>query len=276
MQRVVTAVVIVGALLAALLLLPPLALVVFFGVIVLMGSWEWADFCGFGTPQRVVYVLVTGTLMVITGWFAGIYGGAVDIDVVKEVLRAGVLWWAVSLLWVMSYPRSAVIWRPAPVRALLGLLALVPAWLAVCFLRSYEHGIWLIIFAIALVAVADIAAYFSGRAWGRRKLAPAVSPGKSWAGFWGGFVASVTTAALIWSLWPGGAPITLGPMMAIAAFTALASVLGDLVESMLKRERGIKDSGSILPGHGGVMDRLDGMAAALPVFALGVILAQWR
>ncbi len=275
-DRIITAIVMVCGLLAALLLLPPLGLMLFFFLIVLAGSWEWADLSGYSGAGRPLYVIVFALLMAATGYFTGVITGSVNTDIVKEVLRAGVLWWSLALLWVMSYPRSAALWRPAPLRALLGFLVLIPAWLAVSYLRGFDNGVWLILFALALVVCADVAAYFSGKAWGKAKLAPAVSPGKSWAGFWGGFVATVALAALLWRLWPGGAPITLLPMLVIAAFTALASVLGDLVESMLKRERGIKDSGSILPGHGGIMDRLDGMAAALPVFALGIILSGWQ
>ncbi|MBL4827597.1 MAG: phosphatidate cytidylyltransferase [Spongiibacteraceae bacterium] len=126
---------------------------------------------------------------------------------------------------------------------------------------------------IVLVASADIGAFFVGRAWGKAKLAPSVSPGKSWAGFWGGLVCSTVLATLIWLWLP--IHVALFKVLAIAAITSLASVLGDLLESMVKRERGVKDSGVVLPGHGGMMDRLDSLSAASPVFTLCLILTGW-
>jgi phosphatidate cytidylyltransferase len=129
---------------------------------------------------------------------------------------------------------------------------------------------------VALVAIADIGAYFFGRRFGKAKLAPAVSPGKSWAGFWGGLACSVSFMAALWYFWPGGMPVGLPAMLVLAAITSLASVLGDLLESMVKRHRGIKDSSQLLPGHGGVMDRVDSLTAASPVFALGLMSVGWQ
>jgi phosphatidate cytidylyltransferase len=127
-------------------------------------------------------------------------------------------------------------------------------------------------FLLTLVASADIGAYFAGTNFGKRKLAPAVSPGKSWEGFAGGLVASVLFAFAMWSLlWEQQIPLLT--LLIIAALTMVASVVGDLLESMLKRYRGIKDSGNLLPGHGGILDRFDSISAAAPVFALGLLLA---
>ena len=156
----------------------------------------------------------------------------------------------------------------------MGVMTLVPAWVAVIYLRQHEHGIELIFIMVAIVAAADIGAYFSGKAWGKSKLAVAVSPGKSWAGFWGGLVSSVSVVVVLWLIFDGGRHGLLA-VVATVVVTALASVLGDLLESMVKRQQGIKDSGRILPGHGGMMDRLDSMTAAAPVFALCLLLAGW-
>jgi phosphatidate cytidylyltransferase len=129
---------------------------------------------------------------------------------------------------------------------------------------------------VAVVAAADIGAYFSGRAWGRHKLAPKVSPAKTWEGFWGGLMAVALAAVLLWSLLPvQAAHISLAAVLAVTLTTALASVVGDLSVSMVKRQSGAKDSGSLLPGHGGVLDRLDSLCGAAPVFALGLLLAGW-
>ena len=156
----------------------------------------------------------------------------------------------------------------------MGLLVLVPTWFALMALRLHSNGVGLIFVLIALVTAADIGAYFTGKAWGKAKLAPNVSPGKSWAGFWGGLVTSALLALSLWWLLDGGQHSGLA-VMAIAVATSLASVLGDLLESMVKREQGVKDSGRILPGHGGMLDRLDSMTAAAPVFALCLLLAGW-
>ena len=156
---------------------------------------------------------------------------------------------------------------------MMGMFTLLPAWLALVYLSYHQYSISLILILVALVASADIGAYFVGRHWGRAKLAPLVSPGKSWAGFWGGLGSSSLLAYVLWLL----LPVELGllPVLAIALATSLASVLGDLVESMVKRQQGVKDSGVILPGHGGMMDRLDSLTAAAPVFSLCLILAGW-
>jgi phosphatidate cytidylyltransferase len=198
----------------------------------------------------------------------------VQADRLQDLIGLGCLWWAIALLWVKSYPASAVIWQSTSMRMLMGFLTLVPAWLALVYLRLHDDGQALIFMLIALVASADIGAYFTGRAGGKEKVAPAVSPGKSWAGFWGGLTCSAGLAAVFW-LFLSGPQQGLLAAMAIAIVTALASVLGDLLESMVKRQQGVKDSGRILPGHGGMLDRLDSITAAAPVFALGLMLAGW-
>ena len=157
---------------------------------------------------------------------------------------------------------------------LMGALVLLPPWLSVVYLLSYDIGRLLLLGMVVVVAFADIGAYFAGKRFGRRKLAPAVSPGKSWEGFWGGFLLCQLTAVAASLLLPIP-QLSLVGLMAIVACSSLASVLGDLVESMVKRHRGVKDSGVLLPGHGGFLDRIDGITAAAPVFALGLILAGW-
>ncbi|CAA0083432.1 phosphatidate cytidylyltransferase [Zhongshania aliphaticivorans] len=278
-QRIITAVVIVLALLAALAYLSMPVLSVVFGFIVLLGAWEWSDLSGFSSKvSRFTYVLVCAALMVAAAWKTNLF---VDVDQseVKEIVIAASLWWAIALLWVKSYPLSAGLWGSLWMRGLIGLLVLVPAWLALCYLRSLDGGVWFILSVIALVASADIGAYFVGRAFGKAKLAPAVSPGKSWAGFWGGLTTTVLLSALLWVLLakmsPDAIPTGLVPLLCLVTVTVLASVLGDLLESMVKRHRGIKDSGQLLPGHGGIMDRIDSITAAAPVFALGLMATGW-
>jgi phosphatidate cytidylyltransferase len=161
-------------------------------------------------------------------------------------------------------------------RSVMGLLILAPAWLAAVFLLSYPRGGLLVVVMVLMVATADIGAYFSGKAWGQHKLAEKVSPAKTWEGFWGGMAACALLALLLWYLLPDrAAHIGLASVLAVTLSTALASVVGDLSVSMVKRESGVKDSGSLLPGHGGVLDRLDSICGAAPVFALGLVLAGW-
>ena len=275
-ERIITAVIIVAGLLLALFYLPPLVLMAVFALLVLMGGWEWANLSGYESRGgRSFYTVLLAGGLACAGYFSGLFTGELNVGISKEILRAGCTWWAIALLLVKFYPGSSSLWGAGPVRALIGFLILVPAWLAISLLRVVDDGIWVIIVAILLVVAADVGAYFAGRAFGKAKLAPKVSPGKSWAGFWGGLSLSLAIAVLIAFSWPGGLPIAPQAMLLLAAFTVLASVLGDLTESMVKRHRGIKDSGDLLPGHGGVMDRLDSLSAALPVFALGLILSGW-
>jgi phosphatidate cytidylyltransferase len=274
-QRIITAAVIVLVLSAALAYLSAPLLAVFFGVAVLMAAWEWAGMCSIIKPiGRAAYVLLCLLLMIAVYWRTGLFGEH-NAEAIREIFLVAGLWWAIALLWVKSYPQSAGLWGSKPMRGLIGVLVLVPAWLALSYLRSLDNGVWMILMVVSIVVAADVGAYFSGRRFGKAKLAVAVSPGKSWAGFWGGLFCSVSLMALLWTFWPGGMPVALLPMLCIGLITALASVLGDLLESMVKRHRGIKDSGHLLPGHGGIMDRIDSITAAAPVFSLGLMAAGW-
>ena len=167
---------------------------------------------------------------------------------------------------------SAVLWSRRWVLALVGWLILIPAWAALLYLHGLKHGNWLIVLVVAIVITADVGAYFSGKVLGKNKLAPIISPGKSWEGFCGGLIATAFLAlSVAWMLdfsqWI--------QLVTVIVLVALASIVGDLVESMAKRNRGIKDSGSMLPGHGGFLDRLDSLTAAVPVFALIIISSDW-
>lgn len=275
-QRVITAVVLALLVSGGILLLPLQGLALLFSVLVLCGAWEWAGMSGLDKlAAKLFYTLCSALLIGLGAWYSGLVDGVMLEMASRDIFGLACVWWSIALLWVMSYPASAGLWGSTLSRCVMGWLVLVPAVLALVYLRQLEGGTALIFILIALVASADIGAYFSGRAWGKAKLAPMVSPGKSWAGFWGGLVASSIFVVLVWALW-GQQIIALPAALAIAVCSSLASVLGDLLESMLKRHQGIKDSGSILPGHGGMMDRLDSITAAAPVFALGIILAGWR
>lgn len=274
-QRVITACIMALVVVAALLWLPPRWLIGLFGVATLGALWEWSDLAGMrNLALRVLYCVLAAGAMIGLLAAARLLAEVPRLWLVSQVLGIAGLWWLLALYWVRAFPAGTARWSPPPVRAAMGWLTLLPAWFAFAWLRLQDGGEWLILFLLVLVSAADIGAYFSGRALGRRKLAPDVSPGKSWEGFWGGLVSALLVALLIWLLRPVHG-LSLAALLAVAAATVLASVLGDLLESMIKRQRGVKDSSALLPGHGGLMDRLDSVSAAAPVFALGLLLAQW-
>ena len=200
------------------------------------------------------------------GWLSHDSGPAATL-----MLLPALVFWMWALWVVIRFPRPLPWGRRGWFMALLGVLALVLPWLAVVILHgSGEQGpIWVLVMMI-VIWTADSTAYFAGRRWGRRKLAPAVSPGKTWEGLWGALVVvSLGLCGLAW--WLGEGLVTGLSLLLLGLIVTLASVLGDLFESVLKRTRGVKDSGNLLPGHGGMLDRIDGFTAAAPLFTLGIL-----
>jgi phosphatidate cytidylyltransferase len=274
-QRIITALVLAAGLLSALIYLPLPPLAAVLGGVVAIAAWEWSALIGLKAVwSRGLYALLCiGGMWLL--WDHCELGGEALLVHVQPVLGLACLWWAIALLWVKGFPGSAVIWGNTVMLSLMGLLVLLPPWLAVVYLLGYDNGRLLLLAMVVVVAFADIGAYFTGKRWGRRKLAYEVSPGKSWEGFWGGMCVCMGLA-LVAGLLLDLPELSVPGMVAIVACTALASVLGDLLESMVKRHRGVKDSGVLLPGHGGFLDRIDGITAGAPVFALGLILAGWQ
>lgn len=276
-QRVITALVMAGLFLASVLFLPYKALAVFFGALVLAGGWEWSRLAGWQAPlARGGFVLLLLAALVLL-FFHCQLDTQPTRESVQPVLGLACLWWSFALLWVKSYPGSATIWSHRVMRSIMGLLILAPAWTAAMYLLSYPRGGLLMVMLVLVVAAADVGAYFAGKSLGKHKMAPAVSPAKTWEGFWGGALTVAVVGLLIWYFLPvRAAHISLPAVLAVVLITSMASVVGDLTVSMVKRESGTKDSGSLLPGHGGVLDRLDSLSGAAPVFALGLLLAGWR
>jgi len=274
-QRVITALVLTLIFLASLFWLPIPLFAVFSAVIVLLAAWEWSNMAGFIRLRgRFAYVFAIAVLLALVAIYLNIITFtrdpfeplimAVSAERYRGLLVLGVGWWALALLWVQGYPSSALLWSHRPVRALMGALVLIPTWIALTYVRAQPEGAWLVLMIVTVVAMADIGGYFVGRRYGRHKLAVNVSPGKTWQGFAGGVAANLCLALVLWL----GTSFSLTVVLLLVIPTSLVSVLGDLLESMVKRERGIKDSGGLLPGHGGVLDRVDGLTAAAPVFAL--------
>ena len=256
-QRVLSALAMAVTLLLVLFALPPLATLLLITLVVLAAAWECAGLWrGEGLSARVIAVLVIAALLPLVWRVSASPAG------LRAILRFATLWWSFALLWLLAAPQRVP--RLAP--AVVGLCALLPAWAALIHLRGVvPHGAGWLLLALAIVFAADTGAYFAGRGFGRVKLAPLVSPGKTWEGVCGGVLLAVLVAAI------GGRFLGI-PVTAMTLSAALGaagfSVVGDLTESMLKRHAGVKDSGSLLPGHGGVLDRVDSLCAGVPVLLL--------
>jgi phosphatidate cytidylyltransferase len=275
-QRIITALIMLSVFLAAVVFLPLPGLAVLFAIVVALGCWEWSRLAGWeATHSRVIYVLVLLFAMAALYQYCQL-GNSPSQAQVQPFLGLACLWWSIGLLWLKSYPASGAIWGNVAMRSLMGLLVLVPAWMSAVFLLSFPKGGMLMVMMIVVTATADVGAYFTGKNLGKHKLAPKVSPAKTWEGFWGGIFCTLLLAVLVWYWLPVRfAHVGLTAVITVFVATALASVVGDLVVSMVKRESGVKDSGKLLPGHGGVLDRLDSICGAAPVFALGLLLAGW-
>ena len=283
-QRLITALILLFLFLGTLFAQSPLVFMAFCGVAILIAAWEWAGFAELqSVAQKVAYVAVMALACIDVAWISGAInfdGGVAKMNMqllTKLFYFAGAFWLGVLGL-LLAYPASQKIWAAKFTRLLFGVILLMSAWAAILYLRNHSHGQFWVIYIVAVVAAADVGAYFVGKAIGRRKLAPAVSPGKSWEGFIGGVLASQLFAFALAAFFADRADSPLPEMWMLLLVTALlagVSVLGDLFESMLKRSCGLKDSGSILPGHGGVLDRIDGLTAALPIFALLSISLGW-
>jgi phosphatidate cytidylyltransferase len=258
-KRILTAVVLAAVALAILLWLPPWVTVAGLTLLALAGAWEWSGFLLVSARLlRVAYVLLVALLL----WLTWRYCTAPEARAV--VLAAAVLWWLAALMWILFAPRWVSSWSAA----VAGVLALVPSWLALVRLRVAPDGPQWVLFALVLVWVADIGAFFFGRRFGRIRLAPEVSPGKTWEGVLGGIAVSVLVA-IAGSQW---FHVALGAFLPLCLAAVGFSIIGDLTESLLKRFAGMKDSGSVFPGHGGVMDRIDSVTGAAPVLLLGLTL----
>jgi phosphatidate cytidylyltransferase len=229
------------------------------------GLWEWSRLIPLATfPGQVLYPLVVLLLLWLL-WNAGLAGSAMPL------LWAGLAFWVVALLYL---PRAVVATGHGPglrlLKSLAGVLVTVPAWAALVLLHSREpDGPYVILYLLVLVWAADSGAYFAGRKWGKRKLAPVISPGKSWEGVYGA-IALCSVLAVAVGLAYGETLKQAAGLLLVSLLTVMFSIVGDLLESLMKRQAGIKDSSNLIPGHGGVLDRIDSLTAAAPVFFIGL------
>ncbi len=262
-QRIITAVLLGSGLLVVLLWLPASMAIGVFALIALVGAWEWSAFPGFRLPAvRFLYVCAVAIAITLV-WRGTLEDGRLEI-----MLWIAAAWWLIAFFWVALTPATYT----RLLAAASGLLVLVPAWVALAhlYLQPVQEvaapGPQLVLFLLLLVWTVDIGAFFVGRSLGRLKLAPRVSPAKTWEGVLGGLAAAAAVAAV--GAWWFDLPRVAFLSLCLAA--ALISIVGDLTESMFKRHAGLKDSGSVFPGHGGVLDRIDSLTAAAPLFLLGL------
>ncbi len=276
-QRIVTALILAPLALIAILFLPIWWFEIVIAAVVGLGGYEWANMSGIKErPKKILFMIVMFVSCIVLAmlvdnsmiWHQG------QLHVLYQfILSIAVVWWIFSLVMISAYPRYSSYWRNSiTLRSIFGFLTLIPTWVAVVSLRTSLfdieplYGASLIFYVLGIVWAADIGAFFVGVKFGRHKLRPNVSPGKTLEGLLGGIAASfaiIAFAALHYQVEPSRIWLHL----LIGGITVGVSALGDLNESMLKRCEGIKDSGRILPGHGGILDRIDSLTAAFPVFA---------
>lgn len=263
-SRVLTALILAPIAILAVLYLPSTSFAVVFGVVLCYGIWEWTRVIGVQNQGlRVLVVALNGALMAallflhLEHWLL-------------PIAWIGVAWWCLALLWLRSYEfGSEPTRRNLEIKLLVGSVMVVPAWVAVWLIhRAPNDGPWWTLFVLMLIWVADISAYFAGRRFGQHKLAPRISPGKTREGVYGALAGTVLFTAIAgWAIEP--IPVGHGLLILLATVTVLFSIVGDLFESLIKRQSHLKDSGSLLPGHGGMLDRIDSVLAALPIFVCG-------
>ena len=259
-QRLVTALVLAPLVGAALLCLQTPYVAAIAAALFLFGLWEWSRLVGIVEPvSRAFYLTANIAVMAALAW-----GG---LRLFGMITLIGVIWWLLASLWLwhLDFGRDASNWTRT-IKLAAGSLSIIPAWCGLVLLHAGgPTGPRWSLLALGMVWSADSAAYVAGVHWGRKKLIPQVSPGKTWVGLWGGVVGAMAVGLLGAWLLVGMKPAQLPLMAVLALMTVAASVVGDLFESLMKRHSGCKDSGTLIPGHGGVLDRIDSVLAALPV-----------
>jgi phosphatidate cytidylyltransferase len=267
-HRVITGIILSLIVLSCILFLNSFLFTLVSLLIFLIGIWEWSRLFQANNQNRLLLFFVLSFLLILLAftWFS------YRVWITKFALYIFLfsnIWWLLALWIELRYPRHTLKTESFAMMILMGLLVLFPAWLAINIVHELPRGQWWIIFAISLVALADVGAYFTGRLFGKRPLLPKVSPKKTWEGVVGGLATSLIFAAVILGYFVKQQILLL---LVICLFTVIFSIIGDLFESLIKRQANVKDSGTILPGHGGILDRIDSATAAMPFFAGSVLL----
>lgn len=263
LKRLLTAVILIPLVVWAILGLPTPAFAIATGVFLALSAWEWSGLIPLRMRAAKIFYLILFMFMAGSAWWV------IDQQPARLVwvLPLVMLWWVVAALWLQR-PQLGRHWTK--LKMLLPALVLLPVWLVLISLHKQpEHGPMLALFVFVLMWVADSGAYFAGRTFGKHKLLPQVSPGKTWEGAIGGLLVGGLLALGVawWFGWTGG---RLLGFVTLAVLCVLVSIVGDLFISLLKRQQGLKDTGTLFPGHGGVLDRIDSLLAAGPVFVYGL------
>jgi len=266
-RRLLTALVLIAGVAGAVLALHTPLLAVVLAMIALLGAFEWAQFLNLRCWwSRLAYTAVIAALL----WYCWL--AVLPSTYLHDFILFSGLWWLIAALW-LSQPAFCANNRGVGTllcKGIAGVFTLVPAWVALLALHAEPgHGSHRLLFLLSLIWVADTAAYFTGHHWGRAKLAPRISPGKTRVGVYGALLA-VAIYGFIAAPWLGVPRSSRLAFAVLCVVTTAFSVVGDLFESLFKRQRDMKDSGTLIPGHGGVLDRVDSLTAAAPIFALGL------
>jgi len=262
--RILTALVIAPIALAGLFALPAAEFRWFILLILAVCGWEWGNFCRFSPTSRWIYGILIATVFYLSSSYTNLW------------LVIAAISWGLALLLILRYPSQSDVWRLPATQSVIGFMILVPAGTSLLALKYSQLGNQWILLLLVLIWSADIGAYFVGRRFGQRKLLPAVSPGKSMMGLLGGLITAMLLGAMAIGVMIDD-ELREAPLFWLSMFlmVALISVLGDLTVSMLKRNRGIKDSSGLLSGHGGSLDRLDSLFSAAPFFC-GLLMLSGR
>ena len=269
-QRILTAIVLIPLVIIALFFAPLSIFSYLIIAVCALAAWEWCNFLEKRTEKIILLFFIVFSIVLL--YFIPIES-TLKSKLFALIICLSVIWWLTALLLVVGYPNSAKYWSKSPlIKLLFAFFTLVPFFIGMLELRtinysvnSYTGAIWLL-YVFVLVWATDTGAYFAGRAIGKRKLAVKVSPGKTVEGFIGGV--SLATLVCVIAYLTGYFNINFTQFLFSSLLAILASVLGDLTESMFKREAGIKDSGNLIPGHGGILDRIDSLTSAVPVFTV--------
>ena len=262
-QRVITAAILGLIFVWGIFALPSVGFGAMLLVFALLGAWEWGGLLALDPIERIAYCIGMLLLIGLLWWLLP------DASILSWLIGIAGIYWCAVLLQLIRYSAIPTMKSSRLVLSVVGMIVLAIPWVALMLLRQAPFGAAYVLFLMALIWAADSSAYFTGRRWGKHKLAPQISPGKTREGVLGALGAALVVAmmgALLLKLNP-----TQWPLFILISLIAVAfSVVGDLFESMIKRQQGVKDSGSLLPGHGGVLDRMDSITAAAPLFLLGM------
>lgn len=264
-NRIITALILIPVVIAFIFLVNTTWFSILFAVFVAIGAWEWAGLCKLSETIKIIYSLFVVLILAAIYWFD-------SVVLYNSLSLCGALYWLFAVILIVSYQKQHnLLSNSSPLLMIVGLLLLIPMWSSLTLLKSFpENGASLTMLLMLLIWGADTVAYFAGKKWGKRKLASRVSPGKTWEGTIAGVASSVVIAVAYVIVSHKNLDDSL-LFIGLSMLTVVGSVFGDLMESLVKREAGQKDSGSILPGHGGVMDRIDSLTMASPIFVFGLV-----